>query len=117
MANQVQPPSDDKTVEKAVWGFVGTTFTWIALFVSGIAVERLGLTTGILSGILPGEVGSLETALAECQTNLSTVKLERDVLRRTEDTLRTEISRLKTQVQNASAPAAVPPAEPTPPAE
>ncbi|MGH7965646.1 MAG: hypothetical protein ACRERD_28165 [Candidatus Binatia bacterium] len=95
MANQVQPPSDDKTVEKAVWGFVGTALTWLSLFLSGMAVERLGLTSGILSGILPGETGQLRTEAEECQSNFATVKLERDVCKRSEDTLRTEISRLK----------------------
>lgn len=98
MANQVQPPAEkDKTVEKAIWGFIGTALTWLSLFLSGMAVERLGLTSGILSGILPGETGMLRAEAEECQNNFATVKLERDVCKRTEDTLRTEISRLKAQ--------------------
>lgn len=95
MADQVQPPADDKTVEKAIWGFIGTSLTWLSLFLGGMAVERLGLTSGILSGILPGETGSLRTQAEECESNFASVKLERDICKRSEDTLRTEISRLK----------------------
>ena len=88
----------DKTLEKAVWRYTGIGILWIALVLSGMALERLGLTTWVLGGILPGQVGSLETQLAECRDNFDKVKFERDITVRTVDTLRVEIDKLQRKV-------------------
>jgi len=98
-----QQPAEDKTIEKAVWHYIAVTVLWVSLFLFGVIMERMGLTGVILpESIFSGETGSLRTDLGECQNNFATVKLDRDVCKRTEDTLRTEISKLKAQ---ASAPA------------
>jgi len=90
--------ADDKTIEKAVWHYIGVGVLWLSIFLTGMALERLGLTSSILSGILPGEVGSLRTQATECERNLGTVKLDRDNARRQESTLREEIRKLQNQL-------------------
>ena len=88
----------DKTLEKAVWRYTGIGILWIALVLSGMALERLGLTTWVLGSILPGQVGSLQTQAAECRDNFDKVKFERDITVRTVDTLRVEIAKLQKKV-------------------
>lgn len=95
MADHAQPPSDDKALEKAVWHYVGVGVLWVALIFSGIALERLGLTTGLLSGVLPGVVGNLRTQVAECESNLRNVNQERDLMMRSKQALEVEVGRLK----------------------
>jgi hypothetical protein len=90
--------AEDKSVEKAVWHYVGVTVLWTSLFLTGMAFERLGLTSFLFSGIFPGEVGSLRAQAAECDSNLGKVKLERDLLKRQEEALRVQIKRLQDQV-------------------
>src|SRR4249920_62482 len=96
MANTVNNPAEE-SMEKAIWGYVGTTVLWLSLLLSGIALERLGLTSRILSGILPGEVGTLRNQVTEQSRDLGTVKLERDNLNQTVGALRTEIDKLRRQ--------------------
>jgi hypothetical protein len=95
---EVTQTAEDKTIEKAVWHYIGVGVLWLSLFLTGVALERLGLTSSILSGILPGEVGSLRTQATECERNLGTVKLDRDNARRQEATLREEIRKLQNQL-------------------
>ncbi|HXG19943.1 MAG TPA: hypothetical protein VNN62_12840 [Methylomirabilota bacterium] len=98
---EVGQMEEDKTIEKAVWGIVGTAVLWIGLVLSGIAIERLGLTSGLLSGVLPGETGSLRNQIAECQNNLKSVNQKSDEMMRAKQALEVEVSRLK----KAAAPA------------
>lgn len=86
---------DDKALEKAVWHYVGVGVLWIALVLSGIALERLGLTSGFLASVLPGEVGGLRTQIAECEHNLRSVNQERDLMMRSKQALEVEVSKLK----------------------
>ena len=102
MANTVNNVTEDNSVEKAVWGYVGTAVLWIGLLLTGIAVERLGLTSHILSGVLPGEIGTLRAQVTEISRDLGNVKLERDNLKQTEGALRSEISKLQKQVSSAA---------------
>jgi hypothetical protein len=95
MADDVKHQNDDKTLEKAVWHYVGVGVLWIALILSGIALERLGLTSAILAGVLPGEVGSLRQQVAECHDNLRNVNQERDLLMRSKQALEVEVGKLK----------------------
>ena len=97
MAEEINQEVEDKTVEKAIWHYVGVTVLWTSLFLTGMAFERLGLTSSLFSGIFPGEVGSLRTQATECDTNLGKVKLERDLLKRQEDTLRMQIKQMQGQ--------------------
>lgn len=103
MANTVNNAPEEQSMEKAVWGYVGAGVLWISLLLSGIALERLGLSSKILSGILPGEVGTLRMQVTECTRDLGAVKNERDNNKLTENALRVEVDKLKKQV--ASAPA------------
>lgn len=98
MASEAKQSSDDKTIEKAVWHYVGVGVLWTSLLLTGMALERLGLTSFILAGILPGETGSLRTQATECQRNFTQMKFERDLLKRQEDTLQAEIKTLRAQV-------------------
>jgi hypothetical protein len=108
MANTVNN-APEESMEKAVWGYVGTTVMWLSLLLTGIAVERLGLTSRILSGVLPGEVGTLRTQADECSKNFGTVKLDRDNLNQTVGALRVEIDKLKKQVAAAATSATTTP--------
>jgi hypothetical protein len=63
-------------LSKAIWGYVGTGVLWISLFLTGLAVERLGLTSDYLTGILPGEVGTLREKNEELDKQLRAVKDE-----------------------------------------
>jgi len=106
MADTVNHATEDNSVEKAVWSYVGTGVLWISLLLTGIAFERLGISSNVFSGILPGEVGTLRNQVTELSRDLGVVKLERDNLRQTEGALRTEISKLQKQLSaSSSAPA------------
>ena len=83
MANAVNNVPEDNSVEKAVWSYVGTGVLWISLLLTGIAFERLGISSNILSGILPGEVGTLRSQVTEMSRDLGVVKLDRDNLKQT----------------------------------
>lgn len=93
MAEIVQ--QEEQSMEKAIWGFVGTAVLWIALLFSGIALERLGLTSGILSGVLPGETGSLRNQAADLKGKLQTTERSYDEMMRAKQALEVEVSRLK----------------------
>jgi hypothetical protein len=95
MAAEVQQLSDDKSIEKAVWHYVGVAVLWIGLFFLGVALERLGLTSSILSGVLPGALGGVQTQLTECQNNLVNAKQDRDLMSRSKQALEVEVGRLK----------------------
>jgi hypothetical protein len=117
MANTVHNPPEEQPLEKVIWGYVGTAVLWISLLFTGLALERLGLTTNMLSGILPGEVGTLREKVATCSRDLGVVKNERDTNKLTEGALRNEIDKLKRQLTTAAQPATPPATLPaTPPA-
>lgn len=115
MANTVHNTPEEQPLEKVVWGYVGAGVLWISLILTGLAVERLGLTSNMLSGVLPGEVGTLRTQVTTCTRDLGIVRNERDTNKITEGALRVEIEKLKKQVASASAQPATPPTPPTPP--
>lgn len=102
MANTVNNAPEDNSVEKAVWSYVGTGVLWISLLFTGIAFERLGISSNILTSVLPGEVNTLRTQVEEQTRNLGSLKLERDNLKQLEGSLRSEISKLKSQVTTAA---------------
>ena len=103
MENAGHNTPEEQPLEKVIWGYVGTGVLWISLLLSGLAVERLGLTSNILSGILPGESGALREQVTTCTRDLGAIKNERDTNKLTENALRVEIEKLKKQL--ASAPA------------
>jgi hypothetical protein len=101
MANSTSTAPEEQPLEKVIWGYVGTGVLWISLLLTGLAVERLGLSSNILSGILPGESGALRAQLTECTRDLGIVKNERDSNKLTESALRVEVDKLKKQLSSA----------------
>jgi hypothetical protein len=89
---------EDESLAKLAWGYVGVGVLWLALVLAGIAFERLGLTSTLFSGVLPGEVGSLRLQNAEYELNLKTVTQERDVLSRRTDTFRRQVEQAENRV-------------------
>jgi hypothetical protein len=105
MANAVHhASSEEQPLEKVVWGYVGTGVLWISLLLSGIALERLGLTSNILTGVLPGETGTLRAQVTELRRDLGAMKNERDTNKLTEGALRAEVEKLRKQLAAAPAP-------------
>ena len=68
-----QKTQGGEELSKAIWHYVGVGVLWISLILSGIAIERLGLTTGFLTSIIPGEVNTLRAKNEELETNLRKV--------------------------------------------
>ena len=98
MEKTVKDAPEAQSLEKAVWGYVGTGVLWLFLIVGGIALDRLGFTSHFLTGILPGEAGSLRAQLTDCTRDYATVKNDRDTGKITESALRVEIEKLKKQL-------------------
>jgi hypothetical protein len=73
---EVKQVAEGEELSKAVWHYVGVGVLWLALILTGLALERLGLTSDYLTGVVPGEVGSLRAKNAEYETNLRTLKDE-----------------------------------------
>ena len=51
--------SAEEKLKKATWGYIGVGVLWLALIMSGMAFERLDLTSGFLTSVLPGAVNTL----------------------------------------------------------
>ena len=92
---EVGHAAEEQSLEKAVWHYVGVGVLWLSLFLSGLASERLGLTSSMLTGALPGEIGSLRTKGSECENNLKNTNQAKDEMMRSKQALEVEISRLK----------------------
>ncbi|MCE2484582.1 MAG: hypothetical protein J4F42_03635 [Desulfurellaceae bacterium] len=78
---------EDESLSKLAWGYVGVGVLWIALVLTGITFERLGLTTTLFSGVLPGEVGILRQANAEHEQKLKSLTDQNNKLSEKVDTL------------------------------
>jgi len=110
MANATHHASEEQPLEKVVWGYVGTGVLWISLVLAGLALERLGLSSNILSGTLPGESGALRAQVTELTRDLGAMKNDRDTGKLTESALRVEVEKLRKQIASAPAqPAATTP--------
>jgi len=72
---------EEEAVQKTVWGYAGKVTLWVSLILSGLALERLGLTSALLSAALPGEVQKLRTDIAETGSKVLAVRKERDEVR------------------------------------
>ena len=108
--------NEEQSLSKLAWGYVGVGVLWFALLISGVALERLGLTSGILTSVLPGEVGELRQQNAEYEANLKEVTQDRDVTSRRADTFQRQLEQaenkaqdLQTQLDQLKAAAAPPP--------
>jgi hypothetical protein len=74
----VQP---EEARQKVIWSYIGKVVLWVSLFLSGLALERLGLTSSVLSGVLPGEVQTLRADISETSKEVSALRQERDTIR------------------------------------
>lgn len=68
-------------ISKAVWHYVGVGVLWLSLIFTGLALERLGLTSGYLTSVIPGEVNTLKKQVAEFETNQRNVMDENQRLK------------------------------------
>jgi hypothetical protein len=68
-----QKVTEGEEISKAVWHYVGIAVLWLALIFSGLAIERLGLTSNYFTSVIPGEVGNLRAKTQEQDTNLRKV--------------------------------------------
>lgn len=93
-----QHVAEEESLGKLAWGYVGVGVLWLSLVISGIALERLGLTSSVLTSILPGEVGELRQQNTEFDANLKSVTQERDVLSRRADTFQRQLEQEKNKV-------------------
>ena len=73
MAEEKETVTDGEEISKVVWHYVGVGVLWISLIFSGLALERLGLTSRYLTSVIPGEVESLRTKVTDQETNLRKV--------------------------------------------
>jgi len=86
---------EEKSIERAVWHYVGVGVLWISLILSGLALERLGLTSGILSSVIKGETGYLREQNADLKSKLQTTERSLDEMMRSKQALEVEVGRLK----------------------
>lgn len=61
--------SEGEDLSKAIWHYVGVGVLWLALLFTGLALERLGLTSNYLTSIIPSEVGGLKKQNTDFQDN------------------------------------------------
>ncbi|MCY4387757.1 MAG: hypothetical protein OXC18_11700 [Desulfurellaceae bacterium] len=95
MASDTEQTGGDSGLSKAVWHYISVGVLWLGLILTGLAFERLGLTTSYLTGILPGEVNSLRTQVAELEGNNQELTHDRDRAAKTRNTLEVEVNKLK----------------------
>jgi hypothetical protein len=81
MAEEDTGTQPEETREKIVWGYVGKVTLWVSLLLSGLALERLGLSSSILSGVVPGEVQTLRADIAKTNQEVLAVREERDTVK------------------------------------
>ncbi len=96
MAEKNQPGGlEEEAVQRTRWGYAGKATLWLALILAGLALERLGLTSGIFSELLPGEVQTLRAQIAETHNRVLDVRKERDDLRKAINYVQDAPERLK----------------------
>jgi uncharacterized protein YlxW (UPF0749 family) len=88
MAEEYDKQAAEAEIRRATWRSIAIGALWIALVVGGIVFERLGVTTGLLSSVLPGEVQALRQQIGEERTSLSSLTSERDKIKVQLDQLR-----------------------------
>ncbi len=95
MASDTEQTGGDSNLSKAVWHYISVGVLWLGLVLTGVAFERLGLTTSYLAGILPGEVNSLRTQVAELEGTNKDLTHDRDRAVKTRNTHEVEVNKLK----------------------
>ncbi len=110
-----QQVAEEESLGKLAWGYVGVGVLWLSLVISGIALERLGLTSSVLTGVLPGEVGELRQQNTEFDANLKSVTQERDVLSRRADTFQRQLEQERNKVADLKKERDEPKSAATPP--
>jgi hypothetical protein len=110
-----QQVAEEESLGKLAWGYVGVGVLWLSLVISGIALERLGLTSSVLTSVLPGEVGELRQQNTEFDANLKSVTQERDVLSRRADTFQRQLEQERNKVADLKKERDEPKSAATPP--
>jgi hypothetical protein len=88
MAEEYDKQAAEEVIRKATWRSIAIGALWFFLIIAGIVFERLGMTTGMLSSVLPGEVGGLRQQINEERNNLSALTIDRDEIKIQLDSLR-----------------------------
>jgi hypothetical protein len=70
---EVKQVADGEEISKAVWHYVGVAVLWISLILTGLALERLGLTSDYLTSVIPSEVGAVKAKNTENESKLRSV--------------------------------------------
>ena len=66
--------SAEEELKKATWGYIGVGVLWLSLIVSGMALERLDLSSGFLTSLLPGAVNTLRADNASLNEQVRELK-------------------------------------------
>jgi septal ring factor EnvC (AmiA/AmiB activator) len=66
---EVNKITENEEISKAVWHYVGIGVLWLSLMFTGLALERLGLTSGYLTSVIPGEVNTLKKQVVDFEAN------------------------------------------------
>ena len=66
--------SAEEELKKATWGYIGVGVLWLSLIISGMALERLDLTSDVLTGLLPGTVNTLRADNASLNEQVRELK-------------------------------------------
>ncbi len=103
MASDTEQTGGDSSLSKAVWHYISVGVLWIGLLLTGVAFERLGLTTPYLTGLLPGEVNELKDQIGEYESRNQNLTHERDQAVKTSDTRGLELSKLRREIRELEA--------------
>ena len=103
MASDTEQTGGDSSLSKAVWHYISVGVLWVGLILTGLAFERLGLTTSYLTGLLPGEVNTLKAQLGEYESMNQNLTHERDQAVKTSDTRALELSKLRREIRELEA--------------
>ena len=95
MASDTEQTGEDSSLSKAAWHYISVGVLWLGLVFTGVAFERLGLTTSYLTGLLPGEVNTLKAQISEYESMNQNLTHERDQAVKTSDTRGLELSKLR----------------------
>jgi len=66
---ETQKVAASEDLSKAVWHYVGVGVLWLSLIFTGLALERLGLTSSYLTSVIPGEVNTLKSQVTDYEAN------------------------------------------------
>ncbi len=81
MAEEYDKQAAEAEIRRATRRSIAIGALWIALVIAGVVFERLGVTIGLFSSVLPGEVQTLRQQISEERNSLSSLTSERDEIK------------------------------------